>query len=500
MPGTLRAAHAGPPLSGGQRQRVALARALVLEPKHPPARRAARRHRSQAPQGDAARAQAAQPGARHDLRVRHARSGRGAHDVRPHRGHGATRASRSSGARPQIYENPRTTFVAKFIGESNFFDGLVRAQHSARLASWTPTAGGQFVVPEHPPSPTGNASASRCARSGSTCSPRMRSPRTENAIAGAIRDVIYLGETMHVLVKLPGERTITVALRNEGQLTRPLKLAAGDEPAAVAWKFRGLPGSGGPVTAPVERRGLRQRSSRGSTNGPGDPVVPARAGRGLADPVLPGARSRSCSRTASCRRGSTAASSAGSPLEHYLRFGDRLYLAILWRTIVDSTACTVICLLLGYPTAYVIARGGKWKDSAPLPRRAPVLDELPRPDVRDDLPHARRRLHQHDAARRSGSSTSRSTMLYTPFAVHDWGSSTASCRSWSCRSTRRSRSSTSRCSKPRRCSARGRRRGSCAVDPAAVDARRRRRLAARVHPGARLVPHLRPARRREGRS
>jgi len=52
----------------------------------------------------------------------------------------------------------------------------------------------------------------------------------------------------------------------------------------------------------------------------------------------------------------------GFTFEHYLRFGDRLYVAILWRTIVDSTACTVICLLLGYPTAYVIARGGKWKE------------------------------------------------------------------------------------------------------------------------------------------
>jgi spermidine/putrescine transport system permease protein len=52
----------------------------------------------------------------------------------------------------------------------------------------------------------------------------------------------------------------------------------------------------------------------------------------------------------------------GFTTEHYLRFGDRLYLAILWRTIVASSVCTLICLVLGYPTAYVIARGGKWKE------------------------------------------------------------------------------------------------------------------------------------------
>lgn len=53
----------------------------------------------------------------------------------------------------------------------------------------------------------------------------------------------------------------------------------------------------------------------------------------------------------------------GFTLEHYRRFFDPLYLDILRRTFVWSIACTVICLLLGYPVAYVIARGGRWKNS-----------------------------------------------------------------------------------------------------------------------------------------
>jgi len=52
----------------------------------------------------------------------------------------------------------------------------------------------------------------------------------------------------------------------------------------------------------------------------------------------------------------------GFTLEHYRRFFDPLYLDILQRTFVWSVACTVICLLLGYPVAYTIARGGKWKN------------------------------------------------------------------------------------------------------------------------------------------
>ncbi|MEQ1566130.1 MAG: ABC transporter permease [Myxococcota bacterium] len=47
---------------------------------------------------------------------------------------------------------------------------------------------------------------------------------------------------------------------------------------------------------------------------------------------------------------------------HYLRFADSLYLTILVRTTLYAIGCTVACLLLGYPVAYVIARGGRWRN------------------------------------------------------------------------------------------------------------------------------------------
>jgi spermidine/putrescine transport system permease protein len=52
----------------------------------------------------------------------------------------------------------------------------------------------------------------------------------------------------------------------------------------------------------------------------------------------------------------------GFTLEHYARFFDPLYLEVLQRTFLWSIACTVICLLLGYPVAYVIARSGRWRN------------------------------------------------------------------------------------------------------------------------------------------
>lgn len=53
----------------------------------------------------------------------------------------------------------------------------------------------------------------------------------------------------------------------------------------------------------------------------------------------------------------------GFTLAHYQRFADDLYLKILVRTTIYAAVCTVACLLTGYPVAYAIARGGKWRNA-----------------------------------------------------------------------------------------------------------------------------------------
>jgi len=60
-------------------------------------------------------------------------------------------------------------------------------------------------------------------------------------------------------------------------------------------------------------------------------------------------------------RGTYGGVRAGFTLEHYRRFFDPLYLDILRRTLVWSLAATTICLLLGYPVAYVVARARRWR-------------------------------------------------------------------------------------------------------------------------------------------
>ncbi len=52
----------------------------------------------------------------------------------------------------------------------------------------------------------------------------------------------------------------------------------------------------------------------------------------------------------------------GFTLEHYRRFLDPLYLSILARTAWLASLTTIICLALGFPTAWVIAQSGRHRN------------------------------------------------------------------------------------------------------------------------------------------
>jgi len=116
------------------------------------------------------------------------------------------------GSPAEIYERPRTAFVATFIGESNLIE----------------TDGGAVVAvrPEW-----------------ADLSPRGEAPPGRTALEGTVDEVIYTGEMIRVMIALdrptvrPSDRPhrFTVALRNAGQLTRPLSWAPGDL-VSVSWR------------------------------------------------------------------------------------------------------------------------------------------------------------------------------------------------------------------------------------------------------------------------
>jgi spermidine/putrescine ABC transporter ATP-binding subunit len=137
------------------------------------------------------------------------------------------------GTPAEIYENPRTAFVARFIGESNFFGGRVTGRSNGQCTVEPPT-GGAFRVPDHPGLQRGREVRIAVRPEWMDVARPDALPPGENAFKGTVRDIIYLGETMHVIVTVPGAGDVTVALRNEGQLIKPLTWKRGDA-AAVAW-------------------------------------------------------------------------------------------------------------------------------------------------------------------------------------------------------------------------------------------------------------------------
>ncbi len=145
----LRQADAGPALrraapAGGAGPR-ARARA-----RHPAARRAARRHRSQAPQGDAARAQVAQQAARHHLRLRHPRPGRSAHHVRPDRGHGQRAGGPARHARRRSTRTRAPPSWPSSSASPTSSTAPAERRVGRPVAGRSGTAAATSVVPDHP--------------------------------------------------------------------------------------------------------------------------------------------------------------------------------------------------------------------------------------------------------------------------------------------------------------------------------------------------------------
>ena len=171
-------------LSGGQRQRVALARALVLEPPvlllDEPLGALDRQLRKQM---------------QVELRALNRTLGTTFLYVTHDQEEALTMSDRIAvmsrarvaqiGTPVDVYENPRTEFVAGFLGETNVFDEAGR-----RVA----------VRPER----------MELRRPGAAVS--------AGAIAreGEIREIVYLGDRVHAVVTLDTGRDVLVALRDQG--------------------------------------------------------------------------------------------------------------------------------------------------------------------------------------------------------------------------------------------------------------------------------------------
>ncbi len=118
------------------------------------------------------------------------------------------------GAPRDIYDHPATEFVATFIGEANLFDGVVEAVTEGRAlvrqadgVTWRVRTGEHAVgdVIRIAVRPEWHRLASAVAPL----------PSGVNAIPGRVRELIFLGESMHALVATGGDRDVRVLVQRE---------------------------------------------------------------------------------------------------------------------------------------------------------------------------------------------------------------------------------------------------------------------------------------------
>ncbi len=213
-------------LSGGQQQRVALARSLVLEPRllllDEPLSNLDYKLRIQM---------------RTELRKLQRRLKKTTIYVTHDQGEALTLSDRivvmargrieQIGTPRDVYEAPRTPFVADFIGASNLLTGRLEPRANGAGARIRVAA---LCLESSQPPPPGLASGGeavvllrperiRLLRAGE------RPPGVENALPGRILDVTYLGEDLQFGVQVEGGPTLTVSAK-AGATEQ--ELAAGD--------------------------------------------------------------------------------------------------------------------------------------------------------------------------------------------------------------------------------------------------------------------------------
>lgn len=189
-------------LSGGQQQRVALARALVFEPNllllDEPLSALDKKLRAELQE---------------ELKALHRRVGRTFINVTHDQEEALSLSDRiailnhgklvQAGAPTDLYERPRTRFVADFLGKSNFLEGTVRAVVAGGFGL---EAGGTQIVVALPP---GIDAPSVGARSVVSLRPEkvallLDGDVADNTVEGRIAGFAYLGAGFALRVDVPG--------------------------------------------------------------------------------------------------------------------------------------------------------------------------------------------------------------------------------------------------------------------------------------------------------
>ena len=141
------------------------------------------------------------------------------------------------GTPAEIYERPRTAFVATFIGESNLIRGTLAPRADGAWEIVT-TEGWRLRATDAHHLETDGRACLAVRPEWADLAPPGEPPPGRNSLDGTVDEVIYTGEMVRVLVTLASPLpapSFTVALRNTGQLARPLSWKRGDA-VSVSWR------------------------------------------------------------------------------------------------------------------------------------------------------------------------------------------------------------------------------------------------------------------------
>lgn len=137
-----------------------------------------------------------------------------------------------------IYERPRTKFVAEFMGATNIFDGRVAGTEDGMIEIKIPGGIRMFACD---PKGMAHQDISGCSihpeliqlMPSKDAAPSI-DPRTKTVIQGRVHEVIYLGDLSEITVRLEGvDRLLTVFQTRTGEGV--IRRLAKDEPVAVQW-------------------------------------------------------------------------------------------------------------------------------------------------------------------------------------------------------------------------------------------------------------------------
>jgi spermidine/putrescine ABC transporter ATP-binding subunit len=112
----------------------------------------------------------------------------------------------------ELYDEPTSRFVASFIGESNFIDGVLDRIEGSAACVDAPGLG-QLRAPVRP-GLTNGAHVALTVRPEKIVATEDGHAPDMNAVTGAVEDVVFVGEMRRYVVLLPGGQRIVLKAQN----------------------------------------------------------------------------------------------------------------------------------------------------------------------------------------------------------------------------------------------------------------------------------------------